>query len=219
MISFFSSRIIFFILLLALTGSSLAKEDSVRQKGTDQVPGITQLKNFSQTANDIEGSFIQKVVSQRKKVETSEGYFSIKKPNQFSWQFIKPYKIAIVSDGKTIWHYDEDLEQVIVQSAENLTKSSPAALLSSKNPEKYFSLVEQGTKKGLIWIQAKPKSDDIVFKSIQIGFQKNTPRAMIFIDQFDNQTVLSLNNIKVNQNLKDSTFIFKIPEGIDVVKQ
>ena len=49
---------------------------------------------------------------QAARVKTSSGRFEFQRPNRFRFDYQKPFVQTIVADGKTLWLYDADLNQV-----------------------------------------------------------------------------------------------------------
>ena len=47
----------------------------------------------------------------------SKGIIILKKPHFFKWVTQSPNKQEIVSNGKRLWIYDDDLEQLIIKKA------------------------------------------------------------------------------------------------------
>lgn len=65
-----------------------------------------------------EGAFRQRVVDRSGKlVNEAEGIFAFRRPGAFLWNYEKPWKQQVVSDGQTLWLYDEDLMQVTVKKS------------------------------------------------------------------------------------------------------
>ena len=62
--------------------------------------------------------------------ERATGTLSISRPNRFRWDYQQPYAQTIVADGRKLWLYDPDLEQVTVRSLEQGLGATPAMLLS-----------------------------------------------------------------------------------------
>ena len=65
-------------------------------------------------------------------LQTQAGSLALKHPNKFRWLSKEPYAQLLISNGETLWQYDEDLEQVTVQSLNKKLSATPALLLSGK---------------------------------------------------------------------------------------
>ncbi len=102
----------------------------------------------------------------------------------------------------------------------NALGSSPAAILFGSNDlEKNFTLSEAGTRDGLEWLNAVPKSKDTTFEQISIGLKNGTPEAMELKDTFGQTSVLKFTSFQRNPSLGAQQFKFEMPKGAEVNKQ
>jgi outer membrane lipoprotein carrier protein len=184
-----------------------------------QADAIERLHEFAQETKTLSGSFSQTVYdkSGRKTQETAgELYFS--RPGKFRWVYRKPYEQLIVGDGKKIWIYDADLEQVTVKKLDQSIGESPAALLAGNNDlDKHFDLRDSGSKNGLEWLEATPKRSEGTFEMVRLGFKESNLAAMELQDNFGQKTLLNFSKMKNNPSLSTSLFRFKPPKGADVL--
>ena len=63
-------------------------------------------------------------------LETTRGTVQLRRPGMFSWSYSEPYVQEIISDGKTLWVYDEDLDQVTISDASDAIEDTPALIFS-----------------------------------------------------------------------------------------
>ena len=68
------------------------------------------------------------------------------------------------------------------------------------------------------WLKATPKDDSNAFSEVRIGFKNGLPQEMTLKDNFGQETRLSFENFKTNVKLQASDFVFKIPKGVEVLK-
>lgn len=180
---------------------------------------IQRLHDFAQETKTLSGSFSQTVFdkSGRKTQETTgELYFS--RPGKFRWVYRKPYEQIIVGDGKKIWIYDADLEQVTVKKLDQSIGESPAALLAGNNDlDTHFNLKDGGSQNGLEWLEATPKHSEGTFERVRLGFRQSNLVAMELQDNFGQKTVLNFSKMKNNPSLSGSLFRFKPPKGADIL--
>ena len=124
----------------------------------------------------------------------------------------------IVADGKRVWLYDVDLEQVTVKTADAVLGNTPALLLSSNTPLKEnFDTVDHGEKNGQYWIELKPKNNDTGFESMLLAFGDKELEQMELHDSLGNLTRLTFSNSRRNIDIDDSMFNFIPPKGVDVI--
>lgn len=192
----------------ALSTSAIAADDARKR-----------LDTFFTGVSSLKGSFTQQVFSKKGKViQQSTGDISMLRPGKFRWVYKTPDPQTIVGNGKNIWVYDEDLEQVTIKPMSQALSSAPIALLTRmQKPDVQFQVAEISHKAaGLDWFKLTPHRKSKDFKFFEIGLDKNGLRQMIMHDQLGQKTVLQL-NARMNVPISGSTFFFKIPAGVDVI--
>ena len=134
---------------------------------------IDKLRQFLDGTKTLRADFTQMVVAKNgKKPQISSGVMMFSRPGKFRWEVVKPYAQLLVGDGEKVWIYDPDLLQVTVKKVDAAIGSTPAALLVGGDAlEKNFTLAEAGTREGLDWVEAIPKSPDSGFEKLQLGFE------------------------------------------------
>jgi outer membrane lipoprotein carrier protein len=184
---------------------------------------LEQFKSFVASTKSARGEFTQQQVRKTatsKAAPVSTGTFVFARPGKFIWQYQKPYEQLLQADGDQLYIYDKDLNQVTVKKLGNALGSSPAAILFGSNDlEKNFALSEGGTRDGLEWLNATPKSKDTTFEQIGIGLRDGVPQAMELKDTFGQTSVLRFTNFQRNPPLGANHFKFEIPKAADVSNQ
>ena len=184
-----------------------------------QADGIGSLKSFYNNTHAVQANFYQLVTDkQGRKVQEVYGEMQLKRPNKFKWDYNKPYEQQIVSDGKQVWLYDTELAQVTVRVIDKALGSSPAALLAGDDSlDKGFKLSNVDRKDNNEWVSAEPIVRDTGFEKILLGFNDNKLQEMELIDSFGLKTKIVFSEVEVNPVIKNKTFLFKPPKGVDVV--
>ena len=153
-------------------------------------------------------------------IQESSGNLYIQRPNKFRWDYELPFKQHIVGDGKQIWVYDAELQQVTVRKMDGVLGNTPAILLAGEgNLHENFKVKSLGKQGQLVWTQLIPRNKDGGYEDIRIGFEDGKLRTLEMIDSFGNTTRINLRDIRENIRIKKSTFRFKPPKGVDVVRQ
>lgn len=187
---------------------------------------IDQLKAFVAETKSARGAFSQTVTGKSgRKPQNSSGQMMFSRPGKFRWVYDKPYAQLLVGDGAKLWVYDPDLKQVSVTALGKAIGSSPAALLAGHagqandggSIEKNFLLSEGGSRDGLDWAEAKPKSADSSFERMRIGFAGGELRAMEISDNFGQTTLIRFVGLERNPPLPAELFHFTPPKGADVI--
>lgn len=184
-----------------------------------QADAQTRLEAFIQSTKGLKAQFSQTVLDKNgRRTQESSGNLFFSRPGKFRWVYQKPYNQLIVGDGKKLWIFDEDLDQVTVRKLDQALGDSPAALLAGDNDiAKLFNLKETGAKDGLDWLEATPKSKEGSFEKVRMGFKGNDIQAMELKDNFGQTTLLRFTNLERNPALGASLFRFTPPKGVDIL--
>jgi outer membrane lipoprotein carrier protein len=178
-----------------------------------------QLDAFLRQTQSFRAEFQQTVRNPQGTI-TQQGYGTVMfvRPGRFRWEYHKPYEQLIVSDGRRLWIYDPDLEQVTVKPMDTALGSTPALLLSTVRPlEQDFTIRDQGSAHGLSWVELVPKAEDTSFERVRVGLAGQRLQQMELYDNFGQVTRLKFANSTINPSLDAELFRFVPPPGVDVV--
>ena len=181
--------------------------------------GVSSLRDFFNNTTTMRAQFSQVVNDkQGRKIQEVDGTMQLQRPNKFRWDYKKPYEQQIVSDGKQVFLYDTELQQVTIRELSKSLGSSPAALLAGGEAvEKSFTLKNATRKDGLAWVLALPKDKESGFERVLLGFKADKLRKMELYDSFSHVTLITFDEVERNPTLQDATFLFTPPAGVDVV--
>ena len=178
------------------------------------------LNAFTKGLKGLDGRFAQKVYDAKGKLkETSSGRVALSAPRLFRWEYVKPYPQLIVADGKKVWVFDPDLEQVTVRPQGVEEQNSPlAALIDPSKLDTEFVVKEGGSEAGLQWLLLTPKAPaNASFQSARLGFGKAGLGRMQVTDALGQRTEISFSGWKRNPAFARATFRYTPPKGVDVV--
>lgn len=182
---------------------------------------VQALRDFTADVRSARAAFTQTVTSpdgvQRK---TSSGSFEFVRPGRFRFDYTKPYAQQIVGDGRRVWFYDVDLDQVTVRDEAKALGATPAALLAGAALDRDFELSALPARDGLDWVQALPRRrEGTAVASLQVGFRGGTLAAIEITDLFGQRSMLRFTDLAINPKLPDERFRFAPPAGADVIEQ
>ena len=177
-----------------------------------------RLNNALGSLDNLTADFKQTVLDDEKKiVQQSSGKVAIQRPGKFSWIYTTPYEQQIIADGKELWVYDVDLDQVTVKSMSTGLASAPIMILMRKNKiGSEFNISEVGQRKFLYWVELEPKSQDMDYNNVYIGLEDGVVKAMELRDKFGQSTQIVFDNLRLNVVHNPKTFKFVPPPGVDV---
>lgn len=205
--------------------------------------GLEALDAFIKSTKNGRAEFVQSVTApassdgKSAKVKLSRGTFEFLRPNRFKFVYSKPFEQSIVADGQLLWLHDVDLNQVTSRKLSSVMAGSPAALFASApnlqalQAEFTLQALSDRTEGGLEWVQATPKikgkqgTDDSssLLQSVKVGFKKTSAgveiAALEMVDSFGQTSVIKFEKVQINTNLAPANFNFKVPAGVDVIRQ
>jgi len=189
--------------------------------GTAFAGARAELDNFTRGLKGLDGQFTQQVFTANGKVkETTSGRVALSAPRLFRWEYTKPYHQLIVADGKKVWLYDPDLQQVTVRPQGEEERNSPlTALIDPSRLARQFDISEEAAPRdGLQWLSLTPKVDaDASFQMASLGFGPNGLARMEVIDAIGQRTAIRFDELKRNPSFAAGTFSFTPAKGVDVV--
>ncbi len=192
--------------------------------GIAQADATASLQQFVKGVQSGRGSFTQIVTSpDGKRSRTSQGQIEFLRPNRFRFSYTTPTEQLIVGDGKQVWLYDADLNQVTVRPMSAALGASPAALLSGGSLDQDFTLKNAATtgagSEAIEWVDATPRQKDGQFQSVKVGFKQGQLAVLEILDSFGQRSRLNFNQFDGRANLPATRFQFTPPAGADVLKQ
>lgn len=206
---------------------------------------VSALETGYAAVQDVQADFSQRtVIASIKKEQRGNGQLLLKRPASttamFRFNYVKPVQ-QIVSNGKQVWFYQAESKQVIVSQVSTMFKGSNNIALSYLtglgNVSKDFTISfskEQRDKNGNYQLELVPKnpspvlarleltvSAEMVERFLRDGTVKDIFPIMssVIHDIGGNETRISYSRARVNKGIDNSRFNFKIPEGVEVIKQ
>lgn len=194
---------------------------AVQQGADTDASALARLEKFASDVRSAEGAFEQRTTDRDGNLvgSVSRGSFVFSRPGCFSWSYEDPYRQTIMSDGKTLWLYDEDLMQVSVRSLSGAIPATPASILfGEQNFGRDWHVSNLGAVDDGIGIRAVPV-DRSAFEQVDLVFGEGPyPVQVILTDTFLNRTTIDFHNVQPSAATADQ-FVFKVPEGVDVLNE
>ncbi|MDL0429624.1 outer membrane lipoprotein chaperone LolA [Marinobacter sp. TBZ242] len=180
-----------------------------------------ELASMLESYESFQSSFIQIVVNENgNRVQESRGSLKAKRPGLFYWETSKPHSQFVVSDGDKVEVYDPDLEQVTVHSLDEKVSTTPALLLSGEvdNLDETYKVSMRSIGDNTREFTLEPRSEDSLFVSLRLTFFKGELQEMRMQDSLSQLSVLSFEDVRLNEEVKDSAFVLEYPDGVDVIR-
>jgi outer membrane lipoprotein carrier protein len=212
-------RLGFVLVLMLSSAAALAAETPV--PAPVPASGVDQLRKFFSGTQTLTAQFKQVVLDEAlSPIQESSGTLWISRPDKFRWNYEKPFKQEIVSDGSKISLYDKELSQVTERPLTGGLGYTPAVLLAGRGRLEDNFVVKALDPQGSVqWAQLVPKNKDGGFESIRVGFDAGKLRTLEMVDGFGNTTRVNLENVRENAPIGPEKFQFTAPAGVDVLKE
>lgn len=191
-------------LLLALLAGPLAAADAdaLDRFYTDT---RTLAGRFTQTVRDGSGAV----------TEQSQGSFAIERPGRFRWDYETPYQQTIVADGRELWVYEPDLDQVTVRPIDEQSADAPGLLLSgARFPRELFEVSAQADG----WLLLTPRRKDSGLGSVRLKLAAGSVQALELSDGMGQTTRIEFTDTQRNGPVPAERFRFSPPPGVDVIR-
>ncbi len=185
----------------------------------DEGQGVAQLRAFVARVSQAEGVFEQTVhAASGRRPQFASGHFVFQRPGRFRWVYEAPYPQVLVSDGQRLWSWDEDLNQVTVQTLGDALGSTPAAVIAGNGDlDADFELADAGERDGLMWVEARPRLPDSMFESVRLGLSGGLLRRMEMRDNFGQRTEVVFSELHPGADIAPDSFSFTPPPGADII--
>ena len=151
-------------------------------------------------------------------LEESQIIMHIKRPEGFYWETVAPFPELLVTNGKRLWNYQPDLEQVVIEDWNPDQSALAAQLLYGKteNLEEDYYIVAIEAEQSQTF-ELKPKSPDNLYELITISFI-NSALELIYIENSSGErTAWQFTSSDINPPLGEDLFEFIPPDGIEII--
>lgn len=206
---------------------------------------VSALEKAYSAVQDVQADFSQKtVIASIKKEQRGNGEVLLKRPASatamFRFNYVKPDQ-QIISNGKQVWFYQAESKQVVVSQVSLMFKGSNNIALSYLtglgNVSRDFNVSfgkEQRDKNGNYQLELIPKNPTPVLARLELTVSAETVErflrdgtvkdtfpiiSSIVYDIGGNETRITYSRARVNKGIDNARFNFKIPEGVEVIKQ
>lgn len=186
------------------------------------VQAQTPLDSYLEHLKTLRAEFSQVVTdSKGREVQNAKGKLIIVRPGRFRWELTPASGTSpqlMVADGKNLWFYDKDLEQVSVKPASSALTATPAGLLSGDgNIRELFTVAPAGRKEGFDWVLVTPKESDADFREARLAFANSELKRMVLKDKLGQTVRLDFQTSERNPPVAEAEVKFVPPVDADVI--
>ena len=207
-----------FIFVATNTGLYSLAADS---RSADQIVESLQ-KNYDATADFVADFRQETEVKTLNRNLKAWGKLTFKRPGKMLWRYEEPNGQFVLADGKNLYFYQPEQNQVIKSPLSNAFRSDiPLSfLLGLGNLKKDFNAALQRTDENQYVLRLEPKGDLGGFSEVLLGISRSTFDILWVSvrDAASNVTTLRFSGMRKGIGVQDSLFRFQLPDGVDVVE-
>jgi len=186
------------------------------------MPAAVALTQALESFDTLQARFLQRVEDSRGTLlREATGSLEASRPERFRWEVETPFAELLIGDGRTLWLWDPDLEQVTIRPYDERLAETPARLLSGSADElvRNFDITARTRTEQRSVYELRPLAGEGLFERLEIIFSGEIPRALIVYDSLGQRTEVLFADVEVDVALPDARFTFEIPEGADVLRE
>jgi len=184
-----------------------------------------RIQRFYDSTKDFQAMFKQEYQSKALgSQKESSGFVYIKKPGMMRWDYVRPQAKHFVADGKALYIYDPELEQVMRDRSfdgKELTTAVTFLWGKGKLTEEFnveFSDRIDLQGKDRVVLEMTPKKAARFTRLTFVVDKKTFAVTETHVeDPGGNINRIIFSHVSTNVGLKDKAFQFTIPEGVDVM--
>ena len=155
--------------------------------------------------------------------DTASGRLMVRQPGKMSWEYLVPDPQTIITDGKELWVYRPQENQVLVGKAPSFFGEGKGAgfLSNIKTVRKSFQLsLASSTDPNLYRLKLLPNKSSVELMAVELDIVKKT-YDLVQITTFNvygDETRIELKNVSFDNPPPEVLFRFDVPEGADVLQ-
>ena len=179
-------------------------------------------KNY--TGKSFQAEFVQEsTIKAMDIVDFASGKIFVRYPGMMRWEYEKPDKQNIITDGHKLWIYRPSDNQVLTGSAPAFFSDGKGASFLSdiKLIRQKFKISLENSKEGFFYeLKLQPLEKKLDVADIRLSVTKNTFTVIRIItyNSYGDENRIEFANHQFDVKLEDSLFSFKIPPGADVLQ-
>lgn len=196
----------------------LATWVSTAHAGTAEIIDAVEAKYGKVDA--MQADFVQTTRSQLYGEQVAKGDMTVARPSKMRWNFAGEKAKQFVTDGDTMWIYNQAQNQVLkYDDISQATTGANALLQSLDRLSEMFEVELLEDTAQLKKLTLKPKADDGQLKRIDLSLSGELlVKDLVVVDAFDTETALTFTNVDLAPKLDEKLFSFTPPAGVEVIE-
>jgi outer membrane lipoprotein carrier protein len=186
---------------------------------------LARVQKFYDRTKDLTADVDQRYVyTTMGRTLTASGAMQLKKPGFLRWEIVKPSPKSYVVDGKSLYLYDAEENEVLVRrdfSADGLSAAVTFLWGRGRLARDFTASLVPRPDLGEDVLQLVPKKPASGFQKLFFAVDAKTGlvKKSVVVDPEGNENTLAFSNVKTNVGLKDEAFRFVVPKGATVTER
>lgn len=210
------------LMIVALAGSLVPPSAASAAGATVDrvVAGVEARYNVTGFTADFDQESILKAMAV---TDTASGRVMVRQPGEMRWEYQVPDPHTIITDGRNLWIYRPEENQVVVGRAPALFGKGKGAgfLANIKTIRKGFQISLVPSKDPALYrLKLVPNRSTPDLKAVELDIVKKTFDLVriITFNVYGDETRIELKHFDFKKPPPASLFRFKVPKGADVVQ-
>ena len=154
--------------------------------------------------------------------DKADGKVFVKRPGKMRWEYDHPEKQVIITDGRKLWIYRPEENQVTVGKAPSFFGDGKGAgfLSDMRQIREKFDIVLEKTEPQHYVLELTPREQrpDIAIISLAVARKDFAIESIATYNAYGDETRITLSDVRFQESPADSLFRFEIPKGADVLQ-
>lgn len=191
--------------------------------GPDLDPTFKAIENRYNHAQSLKLDFSESYVVSRRPTQSESGILYLRKPGRMLWQYSSPAGKIFLADGKDTWLYtpeDHRAEKTALKLTEDM-RAPLAFLLGKLDFHKDFQSLESHSEGADAekWIAARPRTQNLPYAEVEfLASSDGQIHKVRVTNQDQSKLEFGFSNEQLNAPLAASLFVFRPPEGTEIVE-
>jgi outer membrane lipoprotein carrier protein len=208
------------LIVAALAAVAQAQEKKPESAATV----VARVQKYYDATKDLRAKFEQQIDSASRAPSKASGEVLLKKPGKMRWDYAKPEKKLMVSDGATLWVYEPEDEQAYKQDLKgNALPAQVSFLLGEGKLDKEFdaSITKlDGIAADDLALKMVPKVGTTAYRYLVfvVDGKSGQVKQTVIYGQDGSTNRLTFVDVQQNKGVDDGKFRFAPPAGTHILK-
>jgi outer membrane lipoprotein carrier protein len=211
-------------MLMVAALATVTQAQAQEKKPESAATLVARVQKYYDSTKDLRARFEQQIDSASRAPSKASGEVWLKKPGKMRWDYARPEKKLMVSDGATLWVYEPEDEQAYKQDLKgNALPAQVSFLLGEGRLDKEFdaSLTKlDGIAADELALKMVPKVGTTAYRYLVfvVDGKSGQVKQTVIYGQDGSTNRLTFADVQQNKGVDDGKFRFAPPAGTHILK-